>query len=320
MMESLFEAAWTCVLFAVGGVYVCRLLFALLSRIAHGEVSKDNGIWFAVKVISLLSIFVWAGGGEGWTDFSEYVSLAGKIFFFCVVCTMIKGLLDQREGYGGFDSCITHFLQITDRWKRFMEKAGQVAAAHDSVICAASLALVFGTTVLSVCFQESRVFLYMLALILAYGMYLGCSLHSSQRLIALFLLMAFVLNAQATALSEEPDQAKAMLMLAVLWGEAIILWSAAILAADEAPAQFTLLCTNTIMTLMVLAGIALAPLMRGQDGYPGMTFLYGVALPLLAAGYAARLEKSICVYLKNRAPERMCEPKEYPEKGTGFCK
>ena len=106
MMESFFKAAWTCVLLAVGCVYVCRLLFALLSRITHGEVSKDNGLWCAVTVISVLSFLVWAGGGEGWTDFSEYVSLTGKIFFFCVVCTLIKGILDQREGYRGFDGCI----------------------------------------------------------------------------------------------------------------------------------------------------------------------------------------------------------------------
>ncbi|HIZ41512.1 MAG: hypothetical protein ACLTWO_15245 [Blautia massiliensis (ex Durand et al. 2017)] len=312
MMESFFKAAWTCVLLAVGCVYVCRLLFALLSRITHGEVSKDNGLWCAVTVISVLSFLVWAGGGEGWTDFSEYVSLTGKIFFFCVVCTLIKGILDQREGYRGFDGCIAHFLRITDNWKRFIEKAGRVVAAHDSAICAASLGLVFGTAVLSVCFQESRVFLYMLALILAYGMYLGCSLHSSQRLVALFLLMAFVLNAQAAALSKEPDQAKAMLMLAVLWGEAIVLWSAAILAADEAPAQLTLLCTNTIMTLTALAGIALAPMMRGQESHQAMTFLYGVVLPLLAAGYAARLGKSIYVYLKIHAPEKVCEAEKAP--------
>lgn len=79
------------------------------------------------------------------------------------------------------------------------------------------------------------------------------------------------------------------------------------MAADEAPAQLTLLCTNTIMTLTALAGIALAPMMRGQESHQAMTFLYGVVLPLLAAGYAARLGKSIYVYLKIQAPEKVCE-------------
>lgn len=308
-MESLFKAAWICVLLGVGCVYVCRLLFALLARIAHGEVSKDNGLWYAVIVISVLSFPVWAGSREGWTDFSEYVSLAGKIFFFCIVCTLIKGILDQREGRRGFDGCIARFLQITDDWKRVMEKAGRAVAAHDSAIWAASLGLVFGTVLLSVCFQESRIFLYMLALIIAYGMYLGCSLHSCQRLLALFFLLAFVLNAQAAVLSKEPEHAKEMLVLAALWGEAILLWGAAILAADEAPAQLALLCTNTIMTLMALVGNALLPLAQGLDGQQAMAFLYGVVFPLLAAGYAARLGKSICVYLKNRKPERVCGPK-----------
>lgn len=43
-----------------------------------------------------------------------------------------------------------------------------------------------------------------------------------------------------------------------------------------------------------------------------MTFLYGVVLPLLAAGYAARLGKSIYVYLKIHAPEKVCEAEKAP--------
>lgn len=241
----------------------------------------------------------------------------------CLLLSALCAILTQMLSAGGVrqavDSAIDRFMCATETIRGWFEWLHTFFFRHPAIAWSLIVTSLFlGVVGASGLERNAAALWQLLFFFAAYCLYLARSLGSCRRLLLLLGVFAglYVLQLEPllrAILSEMPDcsESSEMATWAIILLCYVVLWCMTGLIANKEPARLVFQITNTMTTLLAIAGnigipywAKTLPAGISVDGYTTDTLLMiaynALLLPLVAAGYLAQITQDVYWYLAHK--------------------